>query len=410
MGYIDKIKNYFKQDPQDNRYTRSTLRAGGSGRVYDNTSPQMINSRNESLLTWRKAYIEHNNITTRPRNSLIRVYTDTMLDAHVKSQAEIRIKSAQQHDYKLVNEEGEEAEQTALLDSDWFEQIIEEAVNSALYGYSLMEVAGFRPDMNELDLRLIDRRYVKPEFSLVTTQPYSMQGVEYKAKPYSRYCFWVGQPNDLGVLLQASYWAIIKKESSKDWAKFNEMFGMPVRIGKTNVRDEELRNNMADMLKNMSSASWGVFDEDDLIEFVSASSNSSAGLNYENLIDKADAQISKVILGQTMLSDSGASYSQSKVHERVAQTIIESDQKRIERLVNGQILPKLTSLGWDFEGLTFQYVKQDEHTQLEKAEIVGKLSQAGYTIDPEQIEEEFGYRIMDTAKENANKIEDKYSK
>jgi phage gp29-like protein len=187
------------------------------------------------------------------------------------------------------------------------------------------------------------------------------------------------------------------------------MFGMPVRIGKTNVRDEELRNNMADMLKNMSSASWGVFDEDDLIEFVSASSNSSAGLNYENLIDKADAQISKVILGQTMLSDSGASYSQSKVHERVAQTIIESDQKRIERLVNGQILPKLTSLGWDFEGLTFQYVKQDEHTQLEKAEIVGKLSQAGYTIDPEQIEEEFGYRILDVSETNAKDIDSKYN-
>ena len=410
MGVIDKIKNYWIQDQADNTRLKSTLKTGKAGkRVYDKMQPQSLGIKKESLITWRKAYIEHSNISTRPRNSLMRVYADTMLDAHVKSQTEIRVKSAQQHDYRLIDSEGNEAEQTKLLDSDWFEKIIEESVNSALFGYSVLEIGGSRPEFNELDLMLIDRRYVKPEFSIVTNHPYSQQGVEFKDRKFRNYCLWVGQEEDLGVLLQASFWAIIKKESSTAWDRFNELFGMPIRIGRTDVRDEELRLNMVNMLKNMSGASWGVFDPEDTIEFIESASKSSAGLNYENLIDKADSQISKVILGQTMLSDSGASYSQSKVHEKVAQTIIESDQKRTERLVNSQVLPKLTALGWDFEGLTFEYVKQDEHTQIEKAEIVKILSDSGYIIDPDQIETEFGYRILDKATENESKINNQYA-
>ena len=68
--------------------------------------------------------------------------------------------------------------------------------------------------------------------------------------------------------MKAAPLVIWKKNALGAWAEYAEVFGVPLRIGKTNVRDEETRANMEGFLKNLGTSSYGLFDTDDLIEIV----------------------------------------------------------------------------------------------------------------------------------------------
>ena len=64
----------------------------------------------------------------------------------------------------------------------------------------------------------------------------------------------------------------------------------------------------------MTSSGFGVMDKDDEMEFMDSSS--SKGEAFAVFLDYLDKQISKLVLGGTMISDNGSSRSQSEVHER----------------------------------------------------------------------------------------------
>ena len=107
------------------------------------------------------------------------------------------------------------------------------------------------------------------------------------------------------------------------WAEFGELFGQPIRIGKTDIHDKERKSSMKNMLENMGRSAYALFHSNDQIELVQAGQTDAYQV-FEAFLRYADEQISKLFIGQTMTSDDGSSRSQAEVHASIFDEIITS--------------------------------------------------------------------------------------
>jgi len=97
---------------------------------------------------------------------------------------------------------------------------------------------------------------------------------------------------------------------------------------------------------------------------------------FAKQIDVLNQEISKTIVGGTMLSDEGSSRSQAEVHERnLDDKIAISDRRMIAWTVNRQLFYVLNRFGYDFDPAKyiFQWEDSFELSLKEHWEIVNKM-------------------------------------
>lgn len=170
--------------------------------------------------------------------------------------------------------------------------------------------------------------------------------------------FQVGGDNDdepygLG-LAHNLFWPVwFKKNDIKFWLYFLEKFGQPTAWGQHDVSaSKEEKDKLLAAIEAIQNDTGIVTPKGTLIEFLEASRSGSA--DYEQFLEYCDKSISKVILSQTMTTDDGGSYSQSKVHENVAQHIIKADADLLCSSFNNTVVRWLTD--WNFPGAAYPKV------------------------------------------------------
>ena len=181
----------------------------------------------------------------------------------------------------------------------------------------------------------------------------------------------MGYPKDLGLLLKCSPQALSKKNMLAFWDGFGEIFGMPIRIARTTSADERERTKLENMLAKMGDA-FNVYDK---------------------RIDRANSEMSKGSLNQTMTIDSGSSLSQSEVHLEVFEDVIEQDRKFLRNVINNRLLPFMLRHGFPVEGLTFEWDNTVEYTPEQIRQVEQMLIQGGYDIAPSYFTEKYGIEI-----------------
>lgn len=80
------------------------------------------------------------------------------------------------------------------------------------------------------------------------------------------------------------------------------------------------RSRIESMLENMGAAAWGLFPDGTDID-IKESSRGDAFNVYDRRIDRANSEMSKGLLNQTMTIDNGSSLSQSEVHLEVFENV-----------------------------------------------------------------------------------------
>ncbi|MGL4981755.1 MAG: phage portal protein family protein, partial [Treponemataceae bacterium] len=75
-----------------------------------------------------------------------------------------------------------------------------------------------------------------------------------------------------------------------------------------------------------------------ILEIIESKQAGNASAIYEKLCVFIDKQVSKLIVGQTMTTDEGASLAQSKTHEKVRDDIADSDIQQICETLNNQLI------------------------------------------------------------------------
>lgn len=344
----------------------------------------------QDIDTWRTAIATAENLSQPQRLQLYALYDEILLDSHIQGLLSQRVNKLLSQKFKLVDASGNECKSTKkLFESNWFYRFIELALESRWYGHSLIQLWD-KHDSGYKEVAVVPRRYVIPERGIVAiTQGDYINGLPYRDAPYSDWLIEVGAVRDMGLLKMAAPAFIFKKNALLQWSQYTEVFGMPVRVGKTASRTQADMDRMANSLRKMGSAAYAVFQEGESIEFVESTKGDAYNV-YDKLIDRANSELSKLLIGQTMTADSGSSRSQAEVHERVADSITESDKRMLQFIINDQLLPKMASHGFNVNGCKFEWtVSADLDALWSKT----KDALAHYKVDATWIQQTFGIPV-----------------
>lgn len=346
-----------------------------------------IQRTNNDMGRYKTGVISAENVLNPQRYMLYQVYQGVVLDAHYSACVEQRKNLILSKKFKVVRNGEIDEKKTALINKKWFYEFNNYALDSMYWGYSLVQFKDIVKDEFS-SVELIPRQFVKPEFHIVTKTWTEITGLDYTKEPFKDWVIGIGMPQDLGLLLKASPLIIWKKNALGAWAEFQNIFGVPARIGKTNLKDPTTLNNMVDMLANWGLSQYGVFGKDDIVELIE-SSNSDAFEVFDKMIERVNSEISKLILGQTSTISEKSFVGSAEVHERVLDNYAERDEQFIESVHNYQLVPLLKNFGILGEGDYIECDDSEEISKTEKNKLIIELLKTGkYTIPAEYIQEE----------------------
>ncbi|MDO9255420.1 MAG: DUF935 family protein [Bacteroidales bacterium] len=355
----------------------------------------------KDIAKWRQAWQMALSVENPKRNYLLDIYDDNVADLHLIGAIRNRKLKVIGKPFKLVDKKTgkEDPEITAIFKKRWFKKFMSLALDSIFWGHSLIQLGDIITDEDGMafsEVKLVPRRHISPEFGMLlkNASDEAKKGIDYR-KTFADWSIEVCEDtDDLGLLNPLSHECISKRNMLAFWDQFGELFGMPVRIGKTMSRDQKDINKMSDMLDKMGSNAWGVFPEGTSIEIVETTKGDAFQV-YDKRIDRANSEMSKAILGVTMTMDNGSSKSQAQVHENVTDDIATADADFLADLVNDKLKPVMNRHGFKLEKYRFEWDESYEYSPTEMLEVEKMLLEY-YDIEPQYFIEK--HNIPVTAK------------
>ena len=216
-------------------------------------------------------------------------------------------------------------------------------------------------------------------------------GIDYRQQPFSDWLIEAGQPDDLGLLLKAATQTIPKKNTLAFWDTFSEIFGMPMRIARTTSRDPKEQAKLMDMLNKAGTSLSMVAGMETEIEFVESGKSDSYNV-YDKRIDRANSELSKLVIGQTMTIEDGSSLSQSQPHLEEFENLVESDRDMLRDIVNNQLLPRMIRHGFPVRGLRFEWDDAVDYTPEQQVAYETMVADR-YEVAPEYFAEKYSMPV-----------------
>lgn len=371
----------------------STRRRVGKPAVEFRYIPTEPRRQNYDMGHFRNAIKIAEQVLFPQRTELYDIYTDILIDTHLTAVIEQR-EDALLSERIVFSENGKENELiNDLLELPFFEDMILEIFRKRLWGHSLMWIDLSGAQFN--DFKLIDRKHVIPEKGLFVERQYYNNGIDFTQPPYTFYTLAVGGQRDLGLLLKAVPWVLLKRGDVSDWASFNEIFANPIRKGSYPLYNDDAKKELMEGLRDLGAFGSVVHPKETDLELLIANAAGSAE-TYEKLQIVCDKQLSKLLVGQTMTTDDGSSKSQGEVHERVGKAKTEKDRRLILNTLNTQFKELLELHGFNPGKGKFHYKKTVNLTELKaRLDIDEKVAQK-VEIEPEYWYETYNLPVPKT--------------
>lgn len=352
----------------------------------------------KDIQDWRMAWQTAINVDSPNRQRLYDIYRDVEVDLHLSGCVMQREGFVMARSFKIVDTQGNENEEAMhFFDQAWFKQLLKLSLSSIYWGHSLIELGDITTDgdgcMTYSGVTLLPRKHVIPEFHRIITdlgQDWT-SGIDYHQQQFADWLIEVGEPTDLGLYHKAATATIPKKNMLAFWDAFGEIFGMPMRIARTNSRDKTVLAALDKMLREAGASLSMVAGTDTEIEFVE-SGKSDAFNVYDKRIDRANSEISKLIIGQTMTIEDGSSLSQSQTHLEVFENLINADCDMLRDMVNNQLIPRMVRHGFPVKGLRFEWDDAVDYTPEQQVAYETMIADR-YDVDPAYFAEKYGMPV-----------------
>lgn len=350
------------------------------------------------LADWRAAWQSAINVDSPSRLRLYDIYRDCLVDLHLSGCIEQRRGFVLSRSFKLVDDSGDKDEEaTHLLDQSWFKDLLRHCLDANLWGHSLIELGDIVTDgdgcISFSGVELIPRKHVVPEFHRIVPNIGMgwRSGYDYREEPLNSWLIEAGTPDGLGLLLKAANQTIPKKNMLAFWDRFGEIFGMPMRIARTTSRDPKERAILRAMIEEGANNLGMVTGMDTEIQFVETGKSDAYNV-YDRRIDRANSEISKLIIGQTMTIEDGSSLSQSQTHLAVFENLVEADRDMLRDIVNNQLLPRMVRLGFPVKGLRFEWDDAVDYTPEQQIAYETMIADR-YEVDPSYFADKYGMPV-----------------
>ncbi|MBL7868871.1 MAG: DUF935 family protein [Flavobacterium lindanitolerans] len=375
-------------------------------RIIDKIVNQFADRSRKDIQKWREAIKLAENPEKPRRQALQDLYNDLKSDGHFKSQVRLRKYATLNTGFTVLDKDGKINEDaTKFLNKAWFYRFISRSLDAIFFGTTLLEFVSFSD--KEAKFTMIKRRNVVPELKAVFPDLTKDDFINY-ADPY--YDNWLIEVTDdeseFGLMNDIVPNLIWKRNVSQSWAEFCEKFGLPLITATTNSTDPKVIDKIDYMLQQLGEASTGVFPTGTTVEFREAN-RTDAFQVYNEFIKMNKTEISTAIIGGNMITENGASRSQSEVHERnLDDKISVADKRFIKFLVDDQLFPLLINQGFSIfnEGDTLEF-DQSHDLELDKFwTIVSGMIEKGYEIDIDWLAKTFSVALVGKKKSSFNAV------
>jgi phage gp29-like protein len=328
---------------------------------------------------WRTAIKAFENIYYPNRKKYYDLCREIILDAHLISLIGKRRSKVTNSRIKFFNADGSENEQIcSMMETEAAEEMIKDYLDSRFFGHSLLWYNNI--EGTAINYTLIDRAHVNPIRKEVLRQAYDMYGEPYNIEPVNNYVIEVGKPKDMGLLASAAIWVIYKKGGVTDYALFAESFGNPFR---EYIYDDVTTKPALEKAARETGASQFVVRPRNA-EFKLHDTNTKSASNdlFIGLEELCDAQMSKLILHNTMTTDSKGGNYKGEVHAKSEEGIAKADKRFVIRILNEKFKRILTNYGYNVEGGHFAYEEEDSIPIEKRFEMDLKFA-AKLNVEPE---------------------------
>ena len=350
------------------------------------------------LSHWQQARALRYDATQPLTYALQEVYTDTLLDAHLSASINNRLLRLQNKRYVVRDAQGNtQAPQTQWLQRPWFRDLISSVASSIFYGYSLIWLKGVEKNRKEVNFVPVDRRHVIPEHSCVLGDMRQMNSAAVRYDKWREELVYAQLgDSSIGLLEKAVPLTILKRHSWANWDEFEQVFGLPIRIARVPNLQSGDTQRIARWLEEMGTAAYAVLPDTAQLE-IKQSRRSDAHQVFKEKILAVNAELSKLINGQTMTIDSGSSRSQSEVHLITEKALTQADLHKLISWLNNELLPFMHRHVKEFH--TDDKIEIIEQPSQEERLLVDKeLLRAGVSLSASYIEETYGVKLDSSEK------------
>ncbi|WP_375660950.1 DUF935 domain-containing protein [Bartonella sp. CL71SXKL] len=238
----------------------------------------------------------------------------------------------------------------------------------------------------------LDRR---DGFHLRLKEEGSLHGSELPAYKFSihRPKLKSGLPIRSGLARLAAWAFLFKSYTLKDWMAFLEVYGMPLRVGKYGASSShEERRVLIQAVRDLSSDAAAIIPKEMEIEFIEAAGGSGNAV-FASKAEYLDRQISKGVLGQTMTTDDGASFSQARIHENVRHDIARADARQLALTANRDLIVPFVEINFGRQERTpLVYWPISENEDIKAiSDALEKLVPLGLRVGAQEVRNKIGF-------------------
>lgn len=345
------------------------------------------------------------NVDYAQRIKLYDLYTDILLDAHLSSVIDKRKNAVLSSSVEFQrNGKPDDAINEQIL-SPWFYRCVSDILDARFWGFSLLQ---FYKNNEWIDYDLVPRKHVEPIRKLILSRQTDIQGISWDE--FSDLLF-VGRDADLGLLAKAAPWVIYKRNTTADWAQFSEVFGMPIQEYIYDTDDEDARERALQDANSIGSLATFIHGKDTELQLREAGNKTGSADVYERLVERCNSEISKLILGNTLTTESSDNGTQAlgTVHKKVEESVAKADREYVLKVLNYDMTDIFARMGINTSGGKFCFPeKKDVDPNTEMSVLTQLHTTFSLPIDDDYLYEKFGIeKPKDYDQQKQQQVEEK---
>ncbi|WP_435135738.1 phage portal protein family protein [Formosa sp. A9] len=368
----------------------------GTSKLSTQTEQEAISMQAQSLEEWKMALLLASDPEEPTRAALDKLYKNLKLDNHLVSQFENRVEPVQGAPFKLVDANGTENEAAKkLFEAMWYIDFIEMAMYSMWDGTKVIELGDLDDNMLLKEVTEIPMGHLVPSKGLITKEAGGQVGWNYKEGVFKDAYIQIGKDNYLGMLAELAPIVLAKKLGVGSWLDYIEKYGVPSIFAITDREDQERMDQLYEALLNFKSNNFMVGRGQETFE-IGKDTSVDAHNTFDKLIERANSEMSKRIVGATGTSDEKSHVGAAKVHADILGTKHKLDKFFIKVIINNDLIPRLVKLSPAYAvlaNLTFDWDDTESLSLKELLEAIKDLS-SYYEFDIKELENRTGLPIV----------------